>query len=46
MNANAAAASNRLSASTAFTYAGTASEKSPRRWALINSAEVTRYGII
>jgi len=46
MNANAAAASNRLSANTAFTCADTVSEKSPRRWALINTAEVTKYGII
>lgn len=46
MNANAAAASNRLSANMTFTCAGTASEKSPRRWALTNTAEVTGYGII
>jgi hypothetical protein len=46
MNASAADASNHLSASTAFTYAGTASEKLPQKWALISTAEVTRNGII
>lgn len=46
MSASAAVASNHSFANTAFTYAGTASEKLPRRWALTNTAEVTRYGII
>lgn len=45
MNANAAAASNRLSASTTSICADTVSENWLQRWALINTAEVTRYGI-
>jgi len=45
-NASAADKNNPLFANTAFTYADTASEKLPRKWALTSTAEVRKNGII